>query len=371
MNTEEIFSAYLTDYLSTMSRLSYQDLARTQSGLYASLSFGAAGIAYACWYAGFVLTDVDLLQESDRWAASAVNRQRNALAFLGPPGGNGIPPGALLYGRAGLYFLRALTAHSCGKTKACRRAISRFVELSQLAKPGTAELYNGTAGCLAGTAILFAHLGEPRLFDVGRELAEDLSRGVLWDQESVASWRGLHGLGLAHGTLGVYLSLLLWSASSRSELPSWFSSSLASLFDSTLEDPSRLCRSTDHYSYLCNGFTGLTFLAAKAYQILGESRFLEAARQAAVLSLSYLSREPHLCCGRAGCASALLALSHVDPAGPWRKRAEELVLSILLLDRKDWCYAGLYSGEAAIACLALNLARGISGGPPCLDFVSP
>jgi hypothetical protein len=371
MCTQEILSAYLEDYFEAMAGLSCRDVARRQSGLFASLAFGAAGIAYAHWYAGFVLGDTDLLQRAEEWSRSAITRHRNPLAFLGPPGGRGMPPGAFLYGRAGLYFVRVLSAHSRGATQAYHRAISRFVELGRLSRTGSAELYKGTAGCLTGTAILFAHVGDPRLLDLGSNLAEDLSHGVGWDQEGRASWRGLHGLGLAHGALGVYLSLLLWSAASGTDLPSWFSSSLTDLLEATLENPSRLCPEADHYSYLCNGFTGYAFLAAKAHQSLGGTFFVEAARRATILSLAHISSDPHLCCGRAGCAAALLALSRVDPSGPWRKRAEDLVLSTLLLDRKDWPYAGLYGGEAAIACLALNLTSGIPGGPPCLDFIEP
>jgi hypothetical protein len=370
MHPTEILSAYLADYFSEMSTFSYSALTRAQSGLFASLAFGAAGIAYTHWYTGIVLGDDDLLQSAEHWIGSAIIRQRNSLAFLGPPGGKGMPPGAFLYGRAGLYFVRALVAHSRGTTKAYHRAISRFVELSRISETNSGELYKGTAGCLAGTAILFAQIGDPRLLDMGRELAEDLLQSAIWDREGTATWRGLHGLGLAHGTLGVYLSLLLWSAASGTDLPTWFSSSLASLLESTLENPSRLCRE-EHYSYLCNGFTGLAFLAAKAHRILGGTLFFEAARRAAFPSLALPPPEPHLCCGRAGCAAALLALSRIDPAGPWWKRAEDLVLSTLLLDRKDWYYTGLYGGEAGVACLALNLTSGISGGPPCLDFAVP
>ena len=152
-------------------------------------------------------------------------------------------------------------------------------------------------------------------------------------------------------------------------LPSERSRSVRSLLGTALREPSAFCPQRLRYSWLCNGFPGLTLLGVKAFQHFGDPWFLCAAREAADLSLSRLPSRPDLCCGRTGVAFACLALSRLDPDGPWLRRAEELLLSTLLVDRESWTVAGLYGGEAAIPCLVLNRLFGIASGPPCLDFI--
>ena len=120
---------------------------------------------------------------------------------------------------------------------------------------------------------------------------------------------------------------------------------------------------------LCNGFTGLAFLGAEAHRALGGEGLLEVTRQAGFRALARPSHRPDLCCGRAGVAYACLALSRVDPEGPWKSKAMDFALSTLLCEREDWRKAGVYGGEAAIPCLAASLLAGIASGPPALELV--
>jgi eukaryotic-like serine/threonine-protein kinase len=368
---QELAGAYLEDYLVSLGRLSWADLPRLQDGTYASLAFGAAGIAYALWYAGYLSGDEALLEAAERWARGALAGQRHRLAFLGPTAqpGERMPRGAFLYGRSGLYFVRALIARSLGDVQAEKRALAHFAGLSLSAAEGPPDLYVGSAGGLAATAILFRHLGESRLLDLGMELAERLAQRAAPDTRGRMSWNGLEGLGLAHGAAGPLLALLLWSAAAGSPLPQWFVPCLTELLDAAQSSPERFTRFVAHYSWLCGGVMGPAFLAARAAQVLREPAFLVAGRAAASLALAHPPSRPDLCCGRAGCAFALLPLAEQDPAGPWRKAAEDLAVSTLLCDRGDWTLTGLYGGEAAIPCLALNLTYGIDSGPPCLDFI--
>ena len=369
---QEFLDAYLDDYFATIGRMSWADLPRCQEGLYASLAFGAAGIAYACWYGGYLKGDEALLEEAERWIGAALAGQGHRLAFVGPTAhpGDRMPPGAYLFGRSGLYFVRALVARSRADRRAEQRALARFAELSRGGAAGAPELYKGSAGCLAAAAVLFQHLGGGMLRDLGRELAERLAERAVVDRQGHASWDGLRGLGLAHGASGVFLAFLLWSAATGSALPKWFGASLEALLNTAVHSPKRFSR-LEQGSWLCGGLIGPTFLAARVAQVLREPSFLAAACATAGLALAHLPIRPDLCCGRAGCAFALLSLAQQDPAGPWRKLAHDLALSTLLCDRADWPMTGLYGGEAAIPCLALNLTFGIDSGPPCLDFIAP
>lgn len=366
-----LFGVYLDDYFASFAQSSWGDLVSRQAGLYASLAFGAAGIAYAHWYAGYLQGDETLLEGAERWIGAALAGQRRHHAFLGPgaPRAARMPAGAYLYGPCGLSFVRALVARSCGDRRAERRALARFAELARTGACGETELYRGSAGGLAAAAILFEHLGEEMLFDLGTELSATLCRRAVAHGSGPVTWNGLQGPGLAHGAAGPCLALLLWSAAAGSALPSWFAPSLLALLETAAHPPERLPPLPAEDARLCTGLTGPAFLAARAAQILRDASLLALARSLAASVLAHLPAHADLCCGRAGCAFTFLALAREDPAGPWRQRAQDLALSTLLCDRDDWVLAGLYGGEAALPCLALNMVLGIDSGPPCLDFI--
>lgn len=367
----EIFGAYLDDYFVSIAQLSWADLACREEGRYASLAFGAAGMAYAHWYAGYLRGDEILLEQAECWIRAAAAGQRHRFAFLGPsalPGAR-MPSGAYLYGRSGLCFVRALIARSRDDRRAERRALARFAELSRAGATGAADLYTGSAGCLAAAAILFRHLGSGMLLDLGTELSGTLCQRAVPDGRGNVAWNGLQGLGLAHGTAGALLAVLLWSAAAGSALPRWFAPSLIALLDTAAHSPERFSRPGPERSRLCSGIIGPAFLAARAAEVLQDASFLAAARAVATLAMAHPPIHADLCCGRAGCAFALLPLAEQDPGGPWRKLAQDFALSTLLCDRTDWLLPGLYGGEAGIPCLALNMMLGIDSGPPCLDFI--
>jgi hypothetical protein len=365
MQAQEIFSVYVENYLEEMGGFSYAALRGRQAGLFANLAFGAAGISYAFWYAALLTRDDRHLDTAERWLRSALRAQHGPLAFVGPPGDRHcIPRFAYLYGRAGLCFMRALMADSRGNRRPRNAAIASFIAESRPSLDGISDLYSGSAGCLSGAAILFRRIGDPRLRPLGEQLA--------LHQESVLERQSRLGPrkdpGLAHGTAGIYLSLLLWAMAAATPPTDRLSRRLKAFLRDSLRESSRFCREANR-SWLCSGFAGLALLAVKAHQALGDSWFLSAARRAAELALTRPSMRPDLCCGRAGTAYACLALAGAEPQGPWRKHAEELTLSALLVDSEDWPMVGLYGGEAALPCLALSLLSGITSGPPCLDFV--
>jgi hypothetical protein len=371
MQVHDVLAAHLEDYFELLSRLSYPDLERRQHGFHASLAYGAAGVAYACWHTALALGEPELLDEAARWLGATRGRERDRLSFLVPLSElRERPAYHFLFGEAGLVFVRALVAHTRGEDAGRAAALARFAELGRESRRGSPELYNGLAGCLAGTAILAAYTGEAGLKELGAELAADLAGRAALDEGGEAFvWPELRGLGLSHGSAGPYLALLLHSVATGSPLPEGFASALKALLGLALATPTRLCPDESHHAMLCNGFSGLAFLAARAHRALGGEGLLGAAKEVASRALARTSDLPDLCCGRAGAAYACLALAGVDPEGPWRGQATDLALSTLLCQREDWPTLGLYTGEAAIPCLAASLLTGIGGGPPGLDLV--
>lgn len=365
MQIRKILSTYLYGYFEEMDHLVYRDLRRCQQGLLASLAFGAAGIAYTYWFAGHVLKEPGRFETADRWIRSALRAQHGPMAFVGWPGAGTMPGCALLYGRAGLHFMYALIANAKDARRTQYAAIGRFLAASRPSRNDPPDLFKGTAGSLAGAAILLRHTGDPRLLEAGALLNHHLIREL--GRQGGA--RVAPDLGLAHGAAGLYLSLLLWAEATDTDLAPQVSYGVRDLLDIVLCEPVRLVpKEGAVYSWLCNGFAGMALLAAKTHQILKDPWFLSAAQHAAELSLAHPARLPDACCGRSGTAFACLALARQDPQGSWQKRAEELALSALLVEREDWPFTGLYGGEAGLACLALSLLAGVPSGLPCLDL---
>jgi hypothetical protein len=364
--TKALLADYTEDYFALMERSAWDDLARRQRGRLVSLAFGAAGVAYAHWYAARIRDEERLLAGAERWLRAALRRQRSALAFHGLRGGPRaeLAPGALIYGRAGLCFLRALVAQARADRRGRARALAGFVDCCRRTPADSWDLYAGAAGSLVGVSVLLRELGDRRLPDLGRDLAARLATCLA--AASTPSDRP-DRLGLAHGVGGVFYALLAWTAASGAEPPAGFRPALEEYLATALRAPEEFCPRPTFMASLCNGFAGLAVLAVRAHEVLGGAALRAAARGAAGLALRSVPPRPDLCCGRVGVAFACLAAARVDPAGPWRRRARELALSVLLCERGDWEVSGLYGGEAALACLAVDLLAGIDGGPPCLE----
>lgn len=362
MNVSDVLLAHVDDYFERLSQLSYEDLQGRQAGFHASLAFGAAGVAYACWHTALILDEPELLDEAARWLSGI--RVEAPLSFRVPLSEIPERPAShFLYGEAGLVYVRALVAHARRDGAARQAALDRFAELALASRKSPPELYNGTAGCLAGATILASYTGDPRLREIAAELSQDLVRRAA-DEGGTRLWPELRGFGLAHGSAGPYLALLLHSMATGAPLPDGYAGSLERLLDRALQDPLLLCPNDSYHPLLCNGFAGLALVAAKAHLALGRGALLAAAREAGRRSLVVASDNPDLCCGRAGPAYACLALARVDPDGPWKRQATDLVLSILLSEPAEWTKAGLYGGEAVVPCLAATLVAGTASGLP-------
>jgi hypothetical protein len=368
---EEAFHAYLEDYFSYYSDLTFAEFRRSQQGLVASVAFGAAGISFAHWYAAWKSNSADLAHHAERWIRSAEKAQRGARAFVCQPvpGGSKMPPGAVLYGKAGIWMVSALVAHALAKPAAAGRAIERWAALSE-SPSAPYELYTGVAGSLVAAAILFDHLGDPRAERFGRKLAARLTAAIELDRSGRASWPDAEGPWLAHGTAGPLLALVLWSRATGLQAPDWLGPAIERLLEEPLADPDRAAPKESERSWLCRGYSGLAHLAIQAGRLFGAPAFLPAARRALDLSLAHPSAQADLCCGRLATAAVCLEMAGEEPNGAWRSHAEQAIVSALLLDREDWEVAGLYGGEAALPCLVLDFLNSASAGPPGLSLLS-
>lgn len=358
ISTSELFLDALDDYFDSVEGWSWADLEHRQEGLTASLAFGAAGLAYAHAEAGLHLRDEALLDRADAWVRAAEAHEDDPHAFLGhgaEPGAK-MPPGAFLFGPLGLHWTAARIAE-IRRDRSWHDAAGRFAATARHALDGESlDLYRGVAGALAATAGLLAQRRDPRLVDLASALFRRLERAARMDS-GMLTWSGLSRSGLAHGATGAHLALLLGAEALDRTPPPELASSLVRHVRQAVDDPASLAR-PEHRGWLCTGFPGLSYAAARLHRSFGGDALWDAARDSAEIALAHPPLRPDLCCGRLGVAYACLALAAEDPSGPWRRRATEHALSTLLCEPDTWPVVGLYGGEAAFAAFVLDLLFG-------------
>lgn len=366
MDIRDILESWLDDYAERTRRLRFADLAQRQEGRFASLSDGAAGIAWAHLHLARALGDDGWLEGAARWARLAWRHRDDERAFFPTAEGprRHLAGGAFLFGRIGIVAVRALVAAARSEAAALDRALASFAAACRPASESSG-LFAGTGGALAAAAILFEATGEQRLLPVGRRLAARLARQAPPLDGRPVVWRAHPGPGLAHGAAGVLLAAAAWHRAAGLALPPPVRQAIDRLLAEALDDPDRFCPRPTFVASACNGFAGL---AALALAVSADGVGLDRARHAARLALAAPPPRPDLCCGRGGVAAVCLALARHHAAGPWRHRAEELVLSALLVAPGDWETVGLYSGEAGLACLVGDLLSGAAAGLPGLSL---
>ncbi len=350
-------------YLRQARALSYRELRTNQDAPWASIAFGAAGIATALWWPGRSRRASKDLAIARRWLSSATRGSRAKGAFGISTFGEPNVDSSLYYGADGLRFLRLLFACGDRGKGALEPSVRSFLGRCRRRLGGPSELLQGIAGTLTALVLLYRALGEPRVLRVADELANDLLEraGGRW------GWARASRLGFAHGRSGTFHALLGWSLAAERELPSGFFGHLALLAEDvkrsgTLGAPSSSdpaeARALERS--WCNGAAGLVLLWARAYQHTSDATYLRHARQAARFILTHTDAAGgDLCCGLGGRAYALLAMDRVEPDRGWFDRAivmASCAAGAMLEGGGPWPN-GLYKGYPGLVCLGRDLLK--------------
>lgn len=333
--------------------MSYRELTRRQPPPFASVGFGAGGIAYALWHVGRRRRSAELDLHARRWIAAATRAARGRASFWNehfPP----VPiADSLSDGPAGLPLVAALIAPAGSGARA--RHVERF--LAHCRPRRLPEVVHGTAGILAGALVLSRHVDDARL---GPAIA-GLAAPLLSSLETPGCGLPPEATAFAHGAAGVLHTVLEWAHVTGGAPPA--------RMEDRLEDVARASRrpvAPDLTETWCNGAAGLCLLWTKAYRHYGDRRFLRRAVAAATL----LGRRPDasgsLCCGLGGAAYALLALERVRPGHGAAERAELLAARAIRAGAAGWPN-GLSRGYPGLVCLAADLLDGGGGGFPLVE----
>ncbi len=336
---------------------------------HASVTYGAAGIAYGLYALACAREDPGLLAAADAWAVRAESSMEDSGAFASSAvnvSERQIGPASVYFGRPGIYLVQGLIAWAMGDQASFTAAVKRYLEACSVPEVSD-DLTLGRAGMLLGCAILLDAIspcGHPAKSDSARLIAEFGRKAItsIWTPGPT----GRDYLGIAHGLAGICYSALTWSEVSGEPLVEGVVQALDELGDRArqhgrgLRWPTRVRDASggdaEFMESWCHGSPGYVYLWTRAYRVTGDGRYLQLAERAAWTAWEATDTIGSLCCGYAGRAYALLAFARHGGAAQWIDRAA------LLAERAEQACSGdkrtahsLFKGALGVAVLQNDL----------------
>lgn len=358
-----------------------------------SVTYGAAGIAYALYRIACLRQEPALLSLADVWVNKAIAAMDEDTAFRSRELGitpEVVGPTSLYHTASGVHCVQALVSQAMADMASWQVAVGRFVAASRVESPSL-DLTLGRSGSLLGCTLLLETMPANELVNRAPliELGERVHTAV-WD--TVASFGPIAGcgqlpfLGIAHGWSGVLFALLRWSRVAGWALPAALVGRLGELAE--LAEPigrgARWVRKVQRRAasrgsgrhqkdgrYMagwCNGSAGFVFLWILAFDMVGDPAYLELAERAGWAALEDADATGSLCCGLVGRAYALLALHRQTGDAVWLARAREVASRLTASVGLVGPYRqSLYRGELGAAVLAADLSRPEMSALPLFD----
>jgi hypothetical protein len=342
--------SYLARYQGAIDQARYEHLVALQPAPFATLAHGGAGTAFA-------LARMRDVRGARRWLDDAMADRRRAAFTVG--GDRRFAREAFLFGRAGVAWLRARLAPAAAR----RAANARFVATARATDK--LDVTDGTAGQLIGACLLVRESPDARVVAAAKRMTERLLDRV--EARSTRAWRAADATNFAHGWPGVLHALLAGLELASEDVPAWLAHSLARLARAWRPN---IVERIDQRASWCTGAAGATLLWCRAFVSTDDKRFLAMARRTARAALASVEHaEPHLCCGAAGVAYALLELAATDPRGAWRADAQRIAVAAIdsVSRGAPLRYPnGLYWGHPGLVCLAVDLLNDRPAGFPAI-----
>ncbi|WP_348266085.1 lanthionine synthetase LanC family protein [Edaphobacter paludis] len=357
----------------------------------ASLTYGAAGVAYALYRIACRHQDAALLSLADVWCRRALSEPENNDSFynseieITPEIVGQIAPYHTL---SGIHAVHALVSHAMCDVPSQAIALEGFMAASQ--KPcDNLDLALGRSGTLLVSSLLLDTLEEgdvlPRapLMAFGNQTMKSVWQEIE-QQPPIREGTVITYPGIAHGWAGILYAALCWHESSGSELPSGLEERLQQLMEcaepwgSGVRWPWVLPqgRKGGAASYMpgwCNGTAGHIFLWTAAHRRFRNDAYLRIAEKAAWNAWETPSSITNLCCGFAGQAYGLLNFYKHTGENIWLERARELASRAAAWNSENYMEfklppESLYKGEMGVALLAAELSAPHTA---CMPFFEP
>lgn len=353
-----------------------------------SLTYGAAGVAYALYRIACAQNSAALLSLADIWSTQAVHTMKNnRAAFYNE---ENIRPEVVGYTSpyhtaCGVYSVQALIGHAMGDFASQQQAVSAFITASQ-APCENIDLTLGRAGTLLVSSFLLnsmlqgGMLDATPLLDFGNKIMQSI-----WDEIDacpvIQECSAITYLGMAHGWAGLLYATMRWCLSSGAVLPDMLEERLQQLatcaecsgrgvrWPVTLPPPDHKHPAALYMPGWCNGSAGYIHLWTLAHSMFGDELYGRLAEQAAWHAWEAGGVVSSLCCGLAGQSYGLLNLYKHTGERAWLTRAQEFT-HLAVRKRGGAVHYGLaqrmaldaqceslYHGDLGLAILIAELAR--------------
>jgi len=346
----------------------------------ASLTYGAAGIAYALVTLARKRSDARLIAAADLWVQRAYSSSKKPEAFRNDALGFGpdiASESSLFHGLLGIHFVRTLASAVIGDRSAAVQSLDNFILCSR-ADCGELDLFLGKAGILLGLSELAECLSAVEGFECcdiysrGNEVADELS--AVFRTEGVATSKTIRALGVAHGWSGVAFALLRWARATGSTPNELLRDRLGELV--RLGEPNGLGRHWPVYSGAkensfvegwCNGSAGHAMVFSLAYEIFNREEFAQAAIAAAEDAYASTTTLGTLCCGLAGTGYSCLAIHRITGDADWISRAEACAYRASKCTSDSFYRDSLYKGAVGVALLIQDLKETAFAAMPVFE----
>ena len=331
---------------------------------YASVNYGAAGIAYYWYRLGVLRQEPAHLLSAMRWLDHAQSRRSGPDAF-----GNadiGITPAtvgttSLYHSPAGVHCVSALVHNAMGNVEGAAEAAERFVESARGSE--RLDLVSGRPSALVGAALLAEALGRSNRATPGLARFADAELAGLWTELEGETLDGtaLRYWGMAHGWAGVLFGTFRWCEASTTPIPAAALERLGELSGRVRCEGERRSwvgpNDPALASSWCHGSAGYTQLWAAAAKLTSDPEHVANCVGAAEHCWSAPTLNENLCCGAAGQGYAMLVAHQLTGEDRWLGRAHELAERGLEWLGNAWTHPNaLYKGDLGIALLMEDLA---------------
>ena len=374
------------------------DRLRPGSSLYAtgfleaptvSVTYGAAGTAYALWRIACARDDDELLALADHWydrAARDLDSERGYVSTELGMSRDVIGDHSPYHAPSGVHAVGAFIALGNGNFGAAQRSLSTFVRTIE-ARAGPAELMLGRGGALLTAALLFEAVPDSSYVEAGElSRAGDALYGELFAElralPPIADCDKVEYTGIAHGWAGILYALLCWQRVRRRGSSPELAQRLDQL--AAFATPAGTgVRFRWHVADRpggpffmpgwCNGSPGFVHLWNLAYLMFHEPAYASLAERTAANVADSLQQGDSLCCGLAGQAYALLNMYNHSGERSWLLLAERLAVaarhaatrqSHTLMNRSE----SLYKGDLGVAVLLAELGDPRSARMPFFEL---
>jgi serine/threonine protein kinase len=363
-----------------------------------SVTYGSAGVACGLHRIACALQDPKILSLADLWGERAARESSLDVGWycsdieITPELVGRVSP---YHTESGVYFIKALIAHSMGDVTTQQNAVDSFITAVSHTPCDCLDLTLGLSGILLTASQLLATLHPGFTINIGalRDLG-NTTLARIWRQldsyPPIAECHQIRYSGIAHGWAGMLYATLCWCRASRTDLPPNVGERLSQLA-SLAHHSERQARwswsivkeaSDVPGAYMggwCNGSAGQVYLWLTAYSVLREHQYLMLAEKAAWHAAETDSGNGSLCCGFSGQAYALLALHRYSRDRAWLQRAHVLAERAAIAYRnlppgRNFDAIGLrpdslYKGELGVAVLAADLECPDGAAFPAFEFI--